>query len=104
MKHARILLVAAMTGLSLVTAGCAVSRNQSTVGEYVDDTVITTRVKTKLLEDPVTGGMSIKVETLNGTVSLSGFAKSQAEKAQAEKLARATAGVKQVSNNLLVRP
>jgi len=104
MKHARILLLAAMTGLSLVATGCAVMRDQSTVGEYVDDKVVTARVKARLLEDPGTGGMSINVDTLNGVVALSGFARSAAEKAQAERLARATPGARQVVNNLIVRP
>ena len=104
MKHARILLLAAMTGLTLVTTGCAVMRDQSTVGEYVDDKVVTARVKAKLLEDPATGGMAINVDTLNGVVALSGFAKSPSEKSQAERLARATPGARQVVNNLIVRP
>lgn len=102
-KHARALALAALTALTLAAGGCAVMRGQETVGSYVDDAAITARVKTKLLEDKTTGGMSINVDTLNGTVALSGFAKSQAEKAQAEQLARTTKGVKEVRNNLIVR-
>lgn len=105
MKHARTLILAAMTGLVALTAtGCAVMRDQSTVGGYVDDKVITARVKAKLLEDPSTGGMSINVDALNGVVALSGFAKSASEKSQADVLARSTPGVRQVVNNLIVRP
>ena len=77
---------------------------QSTVGSYVGDSAITTKVKAKLLEDKTTGGMSIGVETLNGTVQLSGFAKSSQERAHAEALARDTTGVTQVRNSIVVRP
>ena len=104
MNNIRTLLLATMTGLALVTTGCAVTRGQSTVGSYVDDATITTKVKAKLLEDKTTGGMSISVETLNGTVQLSGFAKSSLERAHAETLARDTAGVTQVRNSIVVRP
>lgn len=104
MKHARAILLAVMTGATLVTSGCAVMRGQSTVGTYVDDAAITAKVKAKLLEDKTTGGMAINVDTLNGMVALSGFAKSNAERQQAEALARSTEGVRQVRNNLIVRP
>ena len=103
-KQASTLLIAAMTALTLVSAGCAVTRGQATVGEYIDDATITTKVKAKLLEDKTTGGLSINVDTLNGTVAMSGFAKSQAEKDRAGELARSTSGVKEVRNNLIVRP
>ncbi len=104
MKHTNALLLAALLGASVVSTGCAVARGQSTAGAYVDDKVITTRVKAKLIEDKTTGGLAINVDTLNGTVALSGFAKSEAEKAQAGQIARSTEGVKDVRNNLIVRP
>ena len=104
MKHARALILAAMTATALVSTGCAVMRGQTDVGTYVDDRTITTAVKAKLLEDKTTGGLSINVDTLNGTVALSGFAKSNQEKAQAEYLARNTKGVREVRNSLVVRP
>lgn len=98
--------VAQATTLSLLTllaTGCAVTRGQQTVGSYIDDATITTAVKARLLEDKTTGGMAISVETLNGTVVLSGFAKSQTESAQAESIARSAKGVKAVRNQLIVR-
>ena len=104
MKHVRAITLAVMTGLTLVASGCAITRGQSTVGSYVDDKTITASVKTKLLEDKTTGGLSINVDTLNGTVSLGGFAKSQMEKDQAGAIARNTKGVREVHNNLIVRP
>jgi len=104
MKYARALALAMLAGATIVGTGCAVIRGQETVGAYVDDATITTQVKAKLVEDKTVDAGAVKVETLNGTVSLSGFAKSSAEKAQAEYLARSTKGVRQVINGLAVRP
>jgi hyperosmotically inducible protein len=100
----RALALAIMLGATLAGTGCAVMRGQTDVGTYVDDRTITTAVKAKLLEDKSTGGLSINVDTLNGEVALSGFAKSANEKAQAEAIARNTKGVRAVRNNLVVRP
>ena len=91
-------------GTTLVTTGCAVIRGQETASAYVEDASITTAVKTKFVEDTTVDAGAIKVETLNGTVALSGFAKSNAEKIQAEKLVRSTKGVREVRNNIIVRP
>jgi hyperosmotically inducible periplasmic protein len=104
MKHARAIALAVLTGITLASTGCAVMRGQTDVGTYVDDRTITTAVKAKLIEDRSTGGLSINVDTLNGTVALSGFAKSQAEKDQAGVIAHNTRGVREVRNNLVVRP
>ncbi len=90
--------------LAFTAAGCAVTREQSTVGQYVDDTTITTRVKTKFAEDSTVSAMAIPVETLKGVVPLSGFAKSGAERTKAEELARGTPGVTSVRNDIVVRP
>ena len=91
--------------LVLVTAsGCAVTRGQETVGAFVDDTAITTSVKARFLDNRSVDGTSISVETLNGTVMLSGFAKSGNEKAMAETLAWKANGVKAVKNEIAVRP
>jgi osmotically-inducible protein OsmY len=95
---------AALVATVGATSGCAVTRNQETVGAYVDDAALTTRVKAKFAADPTVSAMSISVETLKGTVQLSGFAKSGDEKAMAEKLARETSGVVAVRNDIAVRP
>jgi osmotically-inducible protein OsmY len=84
--------------------GCAVTREQSTVGEYVDDATITTQVKAKFAEDKTVAASSISVETLLGTVQLSGFAKSAAERSQAEAIASRVKGVKGVKNDIVLRP
>ena len=88
----------------VVTSGCAVSRGQETIGAYVDDAAITTSVKARMVEDKAVDAAAIKVETLNGTVMLSGFAKSSIEKSTAESIAMKVKGVKSVQNNVAVRP
>ena len=102
---ARTTLVAVITAVAALSAlpGCAVSRGQSTVGEYVDDTTITTKVKARFVEAKTVDASSISVETLDGVVMLSGFAKSATEKADAENLAAGVKGVKSVKNELAVR-
>jgi hyperosmotically inducible protein len=103
--QARTLLAATMlAAATLASTGCAVVRGQESAGAYVDDTATTTAVKAKFVEDKTVDAGAIKVETLNGTVQLSGFAKSNAEKAQAEYLARNTKGVRTVRNDIIVRP
>lgn len=97
-------LAATVTALALLmTAGCAVQRQQESVGNYVDDTAITSQVKAKFAADKTVSAMSINVETLKGTVQLSGFAKSLDEKMSAERLARTVAGVTTVQNDIVVR-
>ena len=90
--------------LAFSAAGCAITREQSTVGQYVDDATITTRVKAKFAEDSTVSAMAIGVETLKGTVQLSGFAKSSAERNRAVEIARTTPGVKAVKNDIAIRP
>ena len=98
-------LAIAISAVALLTAtGCAVQRGQETVGSYVDDAGITTLVKSRFIENKQVDAASIKVETLNGTVQLSGFAKSGAEKAQAENIARNVKNVRAVRNDIAVRP
>jgi hyperosmotically inducible periplasmic protein len=88
----------------LATAGCAVTRGQETMGAYVDDTGITTAVKARFVEDRSVDASSISVETLNGTVMLSGFARSANEKSMAESLTWKVMGVKSVRNEIAIRP
>jgi hyperosmotically inducible periplasmic protein len=104
MKSRYNVLVAAMTAVVLATtAGCAVTRKQETVGAYVDDAAITTKVKAKFAENKQVSAMAISVETLKGVVQLSGFAKSAEEKQAAETIARNTEGVTAVRNDIVVR-
>ena len=90
--------------LLLGTSGCAVTRGQESVGAYVDDTAITAQIKGKMIENRSVDASSVSVETLNGTVMLSGFAKSTLERSTAETIARGVQGVKSVRNEIAVRP
>ncbi|MDQ7990212.1 MAG: BON domain-containing protein [Candidatus Dactylopiibacterium sp.] len=105
MKIARLTMIAVASSLVALTtvSGCAVTRGQSTVGEYIDDSAITTAVKAKFVEAKTVDASSISVETLNGEVMLSGFAKSAGEKSNAERIARDVKGVKSVRNQITVR-
>ena len=101
----RTSLIAAISAVLLSTtfAGCAVVRDQEPVGAYVDDSVVTSRVKAKFAGDKMVSALAIGVETLKGVVQLSGFAKSSDEKEMAERLARGTPGVTQVRNDIVVK-
>ena len=98
-------LVATFTAVMALTVlpGCAVTRQQSTVGEYIDDAAITTQVKARFIENRTVDAAAISVETLNGEVMLSGFAKSASERGTAEALAYGVKGVRSVKNAIVVR-
>jgi hyperosmotically inducible protein len=101
----RTTLAAALVSFVVLAAsGCAVTRGQESVGAYVDDTAITTAVKGRFADNKDVDATSIRVETLKGTVMLSGFAKNTLEKTTAESLAYKVAGVKSVKNEIAVRP
>ena len=98
-------LAAAITAIALLTVtGCAVTRDQQSVGAYVDDSVITAAIKGRMVDNPNVDAASISVETMKGTVMLSGFAKNATERSVAESLAWKTNGVKAVKNEIAVRP
>ena len=91
--------------LALVSvSACSVMRGQDTMGEYTSDAGITTAVKSSFATDSTVAATSIGVETMDGIVQLSGFAKSAEEKSRAQVLAQNTKGVKSVRNNIIVRP
>ncbi len=101
----RSILIAVMAAMTLIVAsGCAVTRGQESVGAYVDDTTITTQIKARFVDSKAVAASSISVETLNGVVMLSGFAKSEAEKAAAQEIALKVKGVRSVKNEIAVRP
>ncbi|QCB47882.1 BON domain-containing protein [Hydrogenophaga sp. PAMC20947] len=93
----------AATVALLSTAGCAVTRDQESVGAYIDDTAITTAVKARFVKDKEVDASAISVETLKGTVMLSGFAKSAREQALATELTWKVKGVQAVKNETAIR-
>jgi osmotically-inducible protein OsmY len=101
----RSTLALTVTALALLTAsGCAVQRGQESVGAYVDDSSITAMVKSRFVENKQVDAASISVETLKGTVMLSGFAKNTTERSTAEIIAQGVKGVTHVKNEITVRP
>jgi hyperosmotically inducible periplasmic protein len=100
----RSFLAFSLAASLVAISGCAVTRGQETVGGYVDDTAISTSIKARFVDNRAVDASSIKVETLNGTVLLSGFAKNGTERSTAEAIARNVTGVKSVHNEIAVRP
>jgi osmotically-inducible protein OsmY len=88
--------------LSLLV-GCASPPRQEGMGEYVDDSVITAKVKAAVCDEPTLKSAEINVETLKGEVQLSGFVQSQADINKAASLARGVNGVTAVKNNMHVK-
>lgn len=82
---------------------CAGTETSQSTGEYIDDTAITSKVKSKLLRDDDVSGLSVEVETYRGTVQLSGFVNSADERRRAEELAEEVTGVKNVRNDIRVK-
>ena len=83
--------------------GCASTSTKEGTGEYVDDSVITTKVKAKFVEDKDVSALGINVETFKGNVQLSGFANSADERMRAAELARSIKGVKSVKNDIRLK-
>lgn len=83
--------------------GCASTPTQEGTGEYVDDTVITTKVKAAIFGEPTLKSTEIKVETFKGVVQLSGFVSSAAAENKAVELARSVKGVKSVKDDMRIK-
>jgi len=98
-KKLRIPLAAVVCALVI---GCSSTPNQESTGEFFDSSLITAKVKAKLIDDPVTSGFRIKVNTYKGQVQLSGFVHTPQEKQRAGLIARQVPGVSSVINDLVV--
>jgi hypothetical protein len=84
-------------------AACAATRTQQSTGEYIDDSVITTKVKSLLAADDFLKSFQISVESYQGTVQLSGFVNSQKAVDKAVEIVRSVKGVKSIKNDLIVK-
>lgn len=84
-------------------AGCAGNKHAASTGDYIDDSVITAKVKAEIFDDPMLKVFQISVESFKGIVQLSGFVDSAQASARAEKVAKSVNGVKSVKNDLLVK-
>jgi len=98
-------IVKSLVCLALIAsfAGCASTRTREGTGEYIDDTAITTKVKSAILTDSALKVMQINVETFKGVVQLSGFVDSPQSVTKAGEVARGINGVVEVKNNLVVK-
>lgn len=97
-------LSAALLAVTLVSVvGCASTSQREGTGEYVDDTVITTKVKAAIFNESTLKSTEINVETYKGVVQLSGFVNSQADINTAVQLARGVKGVVSVKNDMRVK-
>ena len=98
----RFLRFAAIVGVLAVASACSATRTQQSAGEVIDDSVLTSKVKVALIDDPITKAGQINVETYRGIVELGGFVDNAQQKDQATKVARSVTGVKEVRNDLRV--
>ena len=83
--------------------GCASTSTKEGTGEYFDDSVVTTKVKAAIFNEPSLSSNQISVETFKGTVQLSGFVKTSEEKSKAAEVARGIKGVASVKNDLRLK-
>ena len=102
-KFSKVLSAAFLAVALVSVVACAPTAKQEGTGQYIDDTVITAKVKAALIEDPMTKATEINVETFKGVVQLSGFVTSQAASNRAVELARGVAGVKSVKNDMRIK-
>ena len=97
-----IIKLGAILGVLALASACSATRTQQSAGEVIDDSVLTSKVKVALIDDPTTKAGQINVETYRGVVQLGGFVDNAQQKDQATKVARSVTGVKEVRNDLLV--
>lgn len=103
MRPIKSLIIAFSTIVLLATLGCASTRTHEGTGEYIDDSVITTKVKAAILKEPGLKVMEINVETFKGVVQLSGFVSSREDINRAIEVARGVSGVKSVTNKMQLK-
>lgn len=104
MKIVKNIISAAFIAAVAITAvGCQSTNKQSSTGEYIDDAVITTKVKAALVNDPNVKAREVNVETFKGVVQLSGFVADAADANRAVTIARGVHGVSSVKNDIRVK-
>ena len=102
-KVTALLALTATLTLGALGGGCAATATRESTGEYVDDAVVTAKVKKALLGDDRVKSFAVSVETLKGVVQLSGFVDTSVQKSAAGSDAWGVVGVKEVKNNLVVK-
>ena len=102
-KRCRFVRCFVLAMIIVALVACASTSKQESTGEYIDDSVITTKVKTLLAADDFLKSFQISVETYKGAVQLSGFVGSQSAVGKAFQITRSVSGVKSVKNSLIVK-
>lgn len=102
-KLASVFAVIGVLALGVAAGGCTSTATRDSTGEYVDDTVITTKIKTAMVRDDNVKASAVSVETVKGVVQLSGFVNTADQKSAAGHVAWTVKGVKEVKNNLIVK-
>ena len=100
LRHA---LTSTLVVLAFILAGCASTPQRESLGEHIDDSVITTKIKALYVEDKTVSALNISVETFKGTVQLSGFANDYSEVGRAVEIARGVKGVAAVKNDIILK-
>ena len=103
MKKTSLIAAVLSAFLAVSVVGCASTSKSEGTGEYVDDAVLTTKVKAAIFNEPGLKSFEINVETFKGVVQLSGFVNSQADINKAVEVARSVKGVVSVKNNMRVK-
>jgi osmotically-inducible protein OsmY len=103
MQRIKTLTALFCTMVLISTLGCASTRHHEGTGEYVDDSVITTKVKAAIFNEPGLKVSEVQVETFKGVVQLSGFVSSRADIQGAVRVASAVGGVKSVTNDMQLK-
>jgi osmotically-inducible protein OsmY len=103
MKHLKSIFAIIPALLLATLLGCAATAKHESTGQYFDDTMITSKVKSEILEEPGLKSAEINVETFKGVVQLSGFVSSQASINKAVEIARNVKGVTSVKNDMRVK-
>ncbi|MFO7605448.1 MAG: BON domain-containing protein [Desulfurivibrionaceae bacterium] len=102
-KLPRIFSLLIIIGLTITFLGCSATSKRQSTGQYVDDSVITTKVKTAIFDEPGLKTMQIEVKTYNGVVQLSGFVDNPQSVTRAGQVAAGVDGVISVENDLIVK-
>jgi osmotically-inducible protein OsmY len=103
-RSLKVRMLVATAAVVATLAGCAGSPAQESTGQFVDDSAITAKVKTALLDDKLTRGLKVHVETFKGAVELSGFVTTVTDKERAAEVASTVKGVHSVANGIVVNP
>jgi len=103
MKHLSLISVFVAACALAPLTGFATDSQQQTVGQYIDDTTVTARIKTAIYKDPMLKSSEVNVETFNGLVQLSGFVSTRPSIERAGDVAKGVSGVKSVTNDLRLK-